>query len=140
MYKSVIYPTPFDYAIQEQTLTTLQVVVPSIQFNNDCDFELHEIRGVVWKATPATSFDGSVLMQVSLANGEFLSNVPLDIFQFASVQSDQFSGYPKRIIPHTRIPASSELQVQLTNNTTDTIYVQIVFSGFKVEKDNQGVR
>lgn len=134
MYKSIVMPTPFDYAIQEQTLTTGQVVQPSIQFNNDCDFELHEIRAVIRKEEPSQSFDGSVLMQMSMANGEFLSNVPIDLFALASVQSDQFSGIPIRLPLPTRVPAASELQVQLTNNTTDTIYVQVILVGFKVSK------
>lgn len=131
MYKSVIKDGFFCYATALITaFTTGTTQTPAINFSNDSDFEVYEIRAVIYKLAART---GSLLMTISLASGELFGNVAIDVFSFAAQNIQSESGYPIRLPIPTRIPANSQLNVQLTNNTGANVDVQIQLWGRKCE-------
>lgn len=141
MYKSVIQNGEFCYATAITTLTTGQTLVPAININNDSDFEVHEIRGVVMlPATGINAATGTVTMLASLASGELFSNVAINLLSFAqtvvSLAANNFplTGYPIRLPGGMKIPANSQINHTLTNNTNGTVLVQIQYWGCKVER------
>lgn len=141
MYKSIIQNGEFCYATAITTLTTGQTLVPAININNDSDFEVHEIRAVVMlPATGINAATGTITMLASLASGELFSNVAINILSFAqvitSLAANNFpvQGYPIRLPSGMKIPANSQINHTLTNNTDDTVLVQIQYWGSKVSK------
>jgi len=126
------YPV-FCYAITPQTIATTVTVQPTINIANDCDFRILEIRAVIEKAA---SVSGNVLMQMRLSSGEFFSNTGIDIYSFASMEQDAFSGYPIRLPEPVTIPANSVIEVSLTNNNGETVTVQVQLWGYKVPRGN----
>ena len=111
----------FCYAIPDTLIPLNNEVEPEINFNNETDFDICEIR-----ATPQAV--NAILMQLSLASGELLSNVPLDTSQFAGTSLGI-----KLIVP-VRIPANSRLNVRLINTTAGNLTSSIQFWGYKVPK------
>lgn len=135
MFKSLVKPHLFCYSHTPVAPTTLQTLTPDINISNDSDFEVLEIRGAIHKAA---SFTGNVLLQLSLSSGDLFSNVAIDMLSFASVEQDAFSGYPIRLAEPIRIPANSRINVQLTNNNTETLVsVQVQLWGYKREPLNR---
>lgn len=141
MYKSIISNGEFTYATAITTLTTGQTLVPAININNDSDFVVQEIRAVVMlPVTGINAATGTITLLASLASGELFSNVAINILSFASIigslaaNSLISAGYPKRLPEPMRIPANSQLNHTLTNNTNGTVLVQIQYSGYKVER------
>jgi hypothetical protein len=145
MYKSVIKNGLFTYATAITTLTTGQTLVPAININNDSDFEVYEVRAVVMlPATGINAATGTITMLAALSSGELFSNVALNILSFAqnvvSLAANNFpiQGYPIRIpiAEGMQIPANSQINHTLTNNTNGTILVQIQYWGRKIEKQS----
>ena len=141
MYKSVISNGEFCYATAITTLTTGQTLVPAININNDSDFEVHEIRAVAMlPVTGVNAITGTVTMLASLSSGELFSNVAINVLSFASIigslAANNFTtaGYPLRLPGSMRIPANSQINHSLTNNTNGTVNVQIQYWGCKVER------
>ena len=134
MFKSLVKPHLFCYSHTEQTIATTVTATPSISIANDSDFELLEIRGVINKAA---SFTGDILLLMSTSSGDLFSNVAIDILSFASVEQDNFSGYPIRLNEPVRFPANTLLNLQLTNNGGESIDVQVQLWGYKREPLNQ---
>lgn len=133
MYKSVIENGFFTYAITEQVaIANGTTVTPQINISNDSDFEVFEIRASLYKLAAAT---GSVMLQMSLASGELFSNVAIDLFAFASQNFQNYSGYPIRLPFNTRIPANSQINVQITNNSGAAVNVQVQLWGKKVNAE-----
>lgn len=132
MLKSIIKPPLFCYATTVQTLAANATLTPSINVSNDADFIITEIRATIYKVAALT---GNVLMSVQLGSGELFSNVGIDVCSFAAFIGAGFtqSNYPVRV-PNVRVPANSELNVQLTNNNAETLDVQIQFWGVKIDK------
>ena len=132
----IIQPMPFCYAIvQQAALGAGGVVQPNFQIGNDADFYLTEIRGSFIKAAVFTT--GGVSMQVSLQSGDLFSNGAINILSFAS--GNQLPGYgqPIKFDTPIKIPRSSNIVVQLTNNDAAVLAsVQIQFWGYKVENIN----
>lgn len=138
MFKSLVKPHLFCYSHTPQAPTTLQTLTPAINISNDSDFELLEIRGAIHKAA---SFTGNCLVQLSLSSGDLFSNVALDILSFASVEQDSFSGYPIRLSEPIIIPANSVINVQITNNSTETLVsVQLQLWGYKRQIEGERVQ
>jgi hypothetical protein len=130
MYKSVVKDGFFCYATAQITaMVTGTTQTPAINISNDSDFEVFELRAVIYKLAART---GSVLMTISLASGELFSNVAIDLLAFATQNIQNESGYPIRLPFMTRIPANSQLNVQLTNNTGANVDVQVQLWGKKV--------
>ncbi len=119
-----INPQFFTYGIPVTSVAANSVVKPQISFSNDCDFMLTEIR-----CNKQTS--GAVLMQLSISNGTLFSNTPLDTTVFAE------DNFPMRFLEPVRIPASSELTVQLENTTGGALPFQVQLWGFKVPKQGE---
>ena len=113
--------TLFCYAIAPTLIGALGQAQPQINFNNDSDFELIEIR-----ATPQAI--NAVTMQLSMASGEFLSNTAIDTNLFAG------TSYPVRLPAPVRIPANSQLNVLLNNTTGGALTSSIQFWGYKIPK------
>jgi len=141
MYKSIINNGEFCYATAITTLTTGQTLVPAININNDSDFEVHELRAVVMlPVTGINAATGTITMLASLASGELFSNVAINILSFAtqvmSLAANAFPsiGYPIRLPGGMRIPANSQINHTLTNNTNGTVLVQIQYWGSKVQR------
>jgi hypothetical protein len=141
MYKSIIQNGEFCYATAITTLTTGQTLVPAININNDSDFEVHEIRAAVMlPATGINAATGTITMLASLASGELFSNVAINLLSFAqtivSLAANNFpiGGYPIRLPGGMRIPANSQINHTLTNNTSGTVLVQIQYWGTKVQR------
>jgi hypothetical protein len=142
MYKSILTRGEFCYATAITTLTTGQTLVPAINISNDSDFEVHEVRAQIM--LPATGIDAvtsSVTMLASLANGELFSNVAINLLAFASQafvlaanNSQNLSGYPIRLPVGMVIPANSQINHTLTNNTNGTVTVQIQYWGCKIPR------
>lgn len=129
--KSVMENGFFCYATAQITaMGTGTTQTPAINISNDSDFEVFELRAVIYKLAART---GSVLMTMSLASGELFSNVAIDLFAVAAQNIQSESGYPVRFPFFTRIPANSQINVQLTNNTGANIDVQVQLWGKKVE-------
>lgn len=138
MLKSIIKPPLFCYATTVQTIAAAASSTPAINVSNDADFLITEVRAVVYKVAAVT---GDLLMLVSLASGELFSNVGVDVFSFASVvgaANSQGQTYPIKV-PDVRLPANSEINVQLTNNNAESVDVQIQFWGVKVPKQSEGL-
>lgn len=134
MYKSIIKDGVFCYATALQVaLATTTTVTPAINISNDSDFEVFELRAVIYKLAART---GSVLMTMSLSSGELFSNVAIDLFSFATQNIQSESGYPIRFPFLMRIPANSQINVQLTNNTGANVDVQVQLWGRKVDAVN----
>lgn len=137
MYKSIIKPGFFCYAISPQTILTTAGSTPAISISNDSDFLLCEVRAVIESAQiPNTN----ILMTISLSSGELFSNVAIDLNSFATIIPDvatggQVQGYPLRLQDNVRIPANSQINVQLQNNADSTIIVQVQLWGYKVDKE-----
>jgi len=132
----IIQPMPFCYAIvQQAALAAAGVVQPNFQIGNDADFYLTEIRASFIKAAAFTT--GGIMMQVQLQSGDLFSNGAINLLSFAS--GNQLPGYgiPIKFDTPIKIPASSTIQVQLTNNDALVLAsVQVQFWGFKVERHN----
>lgn len=120
MFKSIIKPGLFCYAIPATNVGALGVVAPQINISNDSDFMLTEIRA-------SRQAVGAILVQLSLASGELFSNVPLDTRLFAE------DSYPVRLPEPVRIPANSQINVQLQNTTGGALNSQIQLWGYKVD-------
>ena len=134
MYKSVIKDGIFCYATALQiALGNTVTVTPAINISNDSDFEVFELRAVIYKLAART---GSLLMTMSLASGELFSNVAIDLFSLAAQNIQAESGYPVRFPFLMRIPANSQINVQLTNNTGAAVDVQVQLWGRKVDALN----
>ena len=73
------------------------------------------------------------MLQMSLASGELFSNVAIDLFAFASQNIQNYSGYPVRLPFNTCIPANSQINVQITNNSGAAVNVQVQLWGRKVD-------
>lgn len=132
MYKSIIKPQLFAYAITPQTIAAGVTVNPNINISNDADFELLEIRASIHKAA---AFTGNCLMQLSLTSGDLFSNVGIDLLALASVQQDSFSGYPIRLSEPVKIPANSVINCQITNNSGEELTsVQVQLWGYKRDR------
>jgi hypothetical protein len=132
MYKALIKPGLFCYSHAEiANMANNTIQTPQINFSNDSDFELFEIRAIFNKAAVTT---GAVLLQLSLASGELFSNVPIDAKSFATQNIENESGYPIRIPLNVRIPANTVLNVQVNNQTDNAIDFQLQLWGFKVDK------
>lgn len=130
MYKSVIQDGVFCYATSLQTaISTGTTVTPAINISNDSDFEVFEIRASIYKLAVQT---GAVLLSMSLASGELFQNVALDMFAFASENVGSLAGYPIRLPVSMRIPANSQINVQITNNSGANVDVQVQLWGRKV--------
>jgi len=130
MYKSVIKDGFFTYAITQITaMGTGTTQTPAINISNDADFEVFEIRATIYKLAAPT---GAVLVSMSLASGELFQNVAIDLFSYASQNIQNYSGYPIRLPFFTRIPKSSQINVQITNNSGANIDVQVQLIGRKV--------
>ena len=114
----MLKPSLFCYAIPETVVPANGQIAPQINFANDSDFELVEIR-----ATQHTIND--ILMQLSQASGEILSNVPIDTFHFAG------TSYPIRLPSPVIFPANTQLNVLLINSTAGDLTSQIQFWGYK---------
>lgn len=134
MFKSVIKNGFFTYAIQQIVgMPTTTTQTPAINISNDADFEVFEIRATIYKLAAPT---GAVLVSMSLASGELFQNVAIDLFSYATQNIQNYSGYPIRLPFFTRIPKSSQINVQITNNSGANIDVQIQLIGRKVNDDN----
>lgn len=129
MLKTIIKPPIFCYSHTPETIATTVTVTPSITISNDSDFMLSEIRASCQKVA---AFDGTLLLQLSLASGELWSNVGIDVLAFSANSISEYSGYPIRFSKDIRIPANSVLTVQLTNNNGADVEVQIQLWGWKV--------
>lgn len=134
MFKSLVKPHLFCYSHTEETIATGVSVTPAINIANDADFELLEIRAAINKAE---SFTGSISLLLSTSSGDLFSNVALNILSFASVEQDNYSGYPIRLTVPVNIPANTVLNVQLTNNGGEDVTVQIQLWGYKKEIEGQ---
>ncbi len=127
---TIIKPPVFCYSHTVQTPGIGATVTPSISISNDSDFEMLELRGTINKLA---AFDGSVLLQLSLASGELFSNVGIDMVSFSSNNISNYSGYPLRFPDKIRIPANSVINVQITNNNAAALIgVQVQLWGYKV--------
>ena len=122
MFKSNAKPALFCYAIPSTLFLANAIAQPQINISNDADFLITEIRASQQAA-------GAILMQLSTANGEIFSNTPLDTLLFAG------TSYPVRLPSPVRVPANTQLNVQVTNTTGGNLTSQIQFWGYKVEKD-----
>jgi len=133
MYKSVIDKGFFCYAIAEIVgLGNTLSQTPAINISNDADFEVFEIRAIIYKLAAPT---GSVTLSMSLASGELFQNVAIDLFSFATQNIQNYSGYPIRLPFMTRIPKSSQINVQITNNSGANVDVQVQLWGRKVDSE-----
>jgi hypothetical protein len=140
MYQSYLTPSPpFYFGITPQlALAAGATVTPSINVSNECDFEAFELTGIIHKAA---AFSGNVVLQLQLANGEIFSNVGIDMMEFATLILDTAvspsRGRGIRLPMRIRIPASSVINVQITNNNGEVLEsVQVGFWGIKVSKLN----
>lgn len=131
MYKSVVKPTPFCYAITPVTaLAAAGSVQPNFNISNDADFIMTELRAVIVKAA---KFDGNILMQIKLASGELYSNGGIDMLSFASTYTDVQSESGKPIyFPSIKFPMNSTIEVSITNNNTaEVLSIQLQLWGYK---------
>ncbi len=137
MFKSLIKPHLFCYAITPQVIAAAGTVTPSIDIANDSNFELLEIRAVLHKAA---SFTGNVLLLMQTSSGDLFSNVGIDLCAFASTEQDSFSGYPIRLSEPIKIPANTKLSLQITNNGGEEITnCQVQLWGYKRDIDGNGL-
>ena len=135
MYKSILTPAYFEYSHAEIAgMVTNTIQTPQINISNDSDFDFFEMRAII--NAPAV-LTGGVFVQLSLASGELFSNVPIDVKSFATIEgiaTNAISGYPKRMPNTTSIPANSSINVQVNNQSGQTIDFQLQLIGYKVEK------
>jgi hypothetical protein len=118
MFKSILKPAFFCYSHTEvsnlaNTTTSNQL----INISNDSDFEVFEIRAII--NAPAV-FTGGLFVQLSLASGELFSNVAIDYKSVATIDGTAtavIQGYPIRLPENTRIPANSQVNVVINNQT-----------------------
>lgn len=135
MFQSIIKPPIFCYSITSQSLAADVSATPQINVSNDSDFILTHILGIV-ETTGIP--DNSITLLLSLASGELFSNVALDVLSFSTLLIDvvgaqNVHGTPIVLRQPVRIPANSQINVQLANNTADTVIVQIQLWGYKVD-------
>jgi len=137
MYQSILKPAFFIYShvevagLANNTLSPQQIII-----SNDSDFEVFELRSVV--NAPAV-LTGGVLVQLSLASGELFSNVAIDFKSLATIDgiaNNAVNGYPVRFPLNTRVPANSVINVNINNQSGQTIDIQVQLIGYKVEKQN----
>lgn len=133
MFKSLIRPHVFIYAVAPTVLAAGASLTPAINISNDADFELLEIRASIHKAA---SFTGNVLLQISTSGGDLFSNVGIDMLSFASTEQDSWSGYPVRLTETVRIPANTVLNIQMTNNGGEECTAQLQLWGYKRNVDD----
>jgi hypothetical protein len=125
MYKSIIKPQFFCYATEIVTVPANGSIEPQIDFSNDSDFIVDEIR-----QTEQTT--GALLIQLSLQAGERYSNEALDTAQFTEgFNGKKFFGVNGN---QPRIPANTNLNITLINTTGADIEHQVQLWGYKVEK------
>ena len=130
-YKSVIENGFFCYAtVMEIGLANAATVNPAINISNDARFDCFEIRAVIYKLAAPT---GPVLLSMQLANGELFQNTALDLFSIASQNIQNYSGYPIRMPFESKIPKSSQINCQITNNSGADVNVQIQLWGRKCQ-------
>ena len=83
---------------------------------------------------------GTVTLQVALGSGELFSNVAINILSYAQIiqslvaNANHIQGYPIKLNRGMIIPANSQLNHTLTNNTNGTVLVQIQYIGRKIPK------
>ena len=118
--KSILNPALFCYAIQSQVFVANTTTTPQITIASDSDFEIVEIRSSQQAA-------GAILMQLSASNGDLMSNVPLDTLLFAGANNPIALPFP------VRIPANTQLNVQIQNTTGGNLTHQVQFWGVKVD-------
>lgn len=123
MLKSILQNIMFVYTIPVTTVPLNGTANPQINFNNDSDFLLTEIRAT-------TNAVGAILMQLSTASGELLSNALIDTALFSG------ANYPVRLATPMRIPANTQLNVFLQNTTGGNLTTQIQLWGYKVDRAN----
>lgn len=123
MLKSILQNIMFVYTIPVTIVPLNGTANPQINFNNDSDFLLTEIRAT-------TNAVGAVLMQLSTASGELLSNALIDTALFSG------ANYPVRLATPMRIPANTQLNVFLQNTTGGNLTTQVQLWGYKVDRAN----
>lgn len=123
MLKSILQNIMFVYTIPVTTVPLNGTANPQINFNNDSDFLLTEIRAT-------TNAVGAILMQLSTASGELLSNALIDTALFSG------ANYPVRLATPMRIPANTQLNVFLQNTTGGNLTTQVQLWGYKVDRAN----
>jgi hypothetical protein len=135
MFSNILKPALFTYSHAEIAgMANNTIQNPQINISNDSDFEVFEMRAII--NAPA-ALTGGLLLLLSLASGELFSNVALDAKSFATIDgiaNNPISGYPVRYPLNTRIPANSVINVQVNNQTGQTVDFQIQLIGYKVEK------
>jgi hypothetical protein len=131
---SIIKPQPFCYAeVQVTALGAGLSATPNFSVANDEDFMLTEIRGYYNKIAVFTT--GGILVQFQLQNGELWSNVAIQGLSFMSGNQIPATGIPIKFDTPIRIPASSQIQVNITNADAAIIAaIQIQFWGYKQPK------
>lgn len=136
MLQSILKPAFFIYSHAEiAALANNTIATPQINISNDSDFEVFELRAVI--NAPAV-LTGGVFLQLSLASGELFSNVAIDLKSMATIDgvaNNAINGYPVRFPTNTRVPANSVVNVQVNNQSGQTIDCQVQLIGYKVEKN-----
>lgn len=131
MLKTIIEPPLFAYSHDPVAPGAGSTLTPAIIISNDADFDAIELRGTINKAA---AFDGSVLIQLSVSNGQLFSNVGIDALAFCANNISNYSGYPIRFNMPIKMPANSVINVQVTNNNSVALVsFQIQFWGYKVD-------
>lgn len=132
---NILKPAFFVYSHAEVAgLANTGLSTPQINISNDSDFEVFELRGLI--NSPA-ALTGGVLVQLSLASGELFSNVAIDFKSIATIDgiaNNPINGYPIRFPVNTRIPANSVINVNINNQSGQTIDIQVQLIGYKVDK------
>jgi len=132
--QTIMKPPLFCYSHTQQAPGIGATVTPTISISNDADFQITEIRGSLNKLA---AFDGTVLLQLKLSQGELFSNVGIDMLSFSANNISNYSGYPIRFPVPIRLPANSIISVQITNNNAAAlISAQVQLWGYKVPKEN----
>lgn len=120
MFKSFIDAAFFCYAASG-TVPLNSSLEPAINFSNDSDFVLQEIRNKNQAA-------GAITIVIKLSGGEAFSNQALDASIFG--QGNDAIKFFREI----KIPANSQLNILMTNTTGADIVHEIQFWGYKVPK------
>lgn len=135
LYKSIIKPGLFAYSHTEVAgLATATPAIGVIDISNDSDFNCFEIRALI--NAPAV-LTGGVFVQLALASGDLFSNVALDAKSFATIDgiaNNPIQGYPIRLPADVKIPANSTINVNINNQSGQTIDIQVQLWGYKVPK------
>lgn len=136
--KSILDPAFFCYSHTELVnLGNGLSATPLINISNDADFEVFEIRAII---NSAVAFTGGLFVSLSLAGGELFSNVAIDYKSIAVVEGIvqiATGGYPIRLPRPTRIPANSQINVLVNNQTGQAVDFQLQLWGYKVEKKSE---